>query len=139
MSNKHAHVKKHPPRSKKGRKHHEVHKERNFWLAAAIFVVIIHGLLMLGIIYGDQLLRQVDGPPTWFVLSVLGAAVADIVAGIALWRWKKWGLTLYFISTVVVIGLGILATGYAMMWAFSRLIPFVIVGYIIRSRWQYFE
>jgi len=138
MSNKQTHTKKHPPRSKKSH-HQPVHKERGILITAAVVVVIIHGLLMLGIIYGQQYLRQADGPPTWFVLSTIGAAIADVVAGIALWRWKKWGLTLYFVATLIVIGLGILATGYGMMWAFSRIIPFAIVGYIIRSRWQYFE
>jgi len=137
-NNKQTHAKKHPPRSKHS-KNHPVHKERGFWLAAAIVVVILHGLLMLGIIYGEQYLQQTDGPPTWFVLSTIAVAIADIVAGIALWRWKQWGLTLYLVATLVIIGLGIMATGYAMFWAFSRLIPFVIVGYIIRSRWQYFE
>ena len=141
MSNKQTHAKHHPPRSKKSKQHphHPVRRERGFWLTAAIVVVIIHGLLMLGIIYGEQYLLKTDGPPTWFILSTIGAAIADIVAGIALWRWKKWGLTLYFVATLVVIGLGILATGYGMLWAFSRIIPFAIVGYIIRSRWQNFE
>lgn len=138
MSNKQTHAKKHPPRSKKGQ-HHPAHKERGFWLTAAIVVVIIHGLLMLGIIYGEQYLQQTDGPPPLLVWSTIGVAVADIVAGIALWRWKKWGLTLYLIATLAIIGLGTIITGSLMLWAFSRLIPFVIIGYIIRSRWQYFE
>jgi hypothetical protein len=140
MTNKQTHAKKHPPRSKQNKRISQpVKKERGIWLTAAIVIVIIHGLMMLGIIYGQELLRGIDAPPTWFVLSVIGAEVADIVAGFALWRWKKWGLTLYLISTLVIIGLGIVATGYAMMWAFSRLIPFIIVGYIVRSRWQSFE
>lgn len=138
MSTKQTHAHKHPPRSRK-RKHQPAKKDRGIWLTAAIVIVIIHGLAMLGVVYGQQLLRSADAPPTWFVLSIIAAAVADIVAGFALWKWKKWGLTLYFVSTIVVIVLGIMATGYAMMWSFSRLIPFVIVGYIVRSRWQYFE
>ena len=61
------------------------------------------------------------------------------MAGFALWRWKKWGLTLYLVGTVIVIVLGILATGAAMLWSFSRLLPFIIVGYIVRSKWENFE
>lgn len=126
-------------RARKRKQQQVVKKERGIWLTAAIVVVIIHGLAMLGIVYGQQLLRSADAPPTWFVLSIIVAAIADIVAGFALWRWKKWGLTLYLVSTIIVIALGIMATGYGLMWTFSRLIPFVIVGYIVRSRWQYFE
>ena len=140
MSNKKTQTKHHPPRAKKSvAKPQPVKKVRSIWLTAAIVIVIIHGLAMLGIIYGQELLRGADAPPTWFVLSILGATIADIVAGIALWRWKKWGLTLYLITTAIDIALGMMATGYGMMWVFSRLIPFVIVGYIVRSQWRYFE
>jgi hypothetical protein len=101
--------------------------------------MVLHSLLVLGGIYGNNLLTGAALPPTWFILSIVGAAIADIVAAFALWRWKKWGLTLYLIATSVAIVLGILATGAAMMWSFSRLLPFIIVGYIVRSKWEYFE
>jgi hypothetical protein len=128
---------KHPPRGK-GKKR-EVKRERSIWLTLAIAFVILHSFLVLGIIYGNNLLTGADVPPTWFVLSLIGAAILDIIAGVALWKWKKWGLTLYLVGTAIVIVLGILATGAAMMWSFSRLLPFVIVGYIVRSKWEMFE
>ena len=101
--------------------------------------MVLHGFLVLGGIYGNNLLTGAAVPPTWFVLSMVGAAIAYVVAAVALWRWKKWGLTLYLIATSVAIVLGILATGAAMMWSFSRLLPFIIVGYIVRCRWENFE
>ena len=131
---------KHPPRGKHTKGHHShAKKERGGWLTAAIVYMVLHSLLMLGGMYGNNLLTGAALPPTWFILSAVGAAIADIVAAFALWRWKKWGLTLYLISTSVIIVLGILATGAAMMWSFSRLLPFIIVGYIVRSKWEYFE
>ena len=93
----------------------------------------------MGIIYGNNLLTGADVPPTWFILSLIGASIIDIIAAIGLWQWKKWGLTLYLVGTVIVIVLGILATGAAMLWSFSRLLPFIIVGYIVRSKWEMFE
>ena len=101
--------------------------------------MVLHGLLVLAGIYGNNLLFGQALPPTWFILSAVAAAILDIVAAVALWRWKKWGLTLYLIATSIVIVLGILATGAAMLWSFSRLLPFIIVGYIVRSKWEYFE
>ena len=142
MSNKkNKQQRKHPPRGKhppqKART--QAKKERGGWLTAAIIFVILHSFLVLGMIYGNNLLTGADVPPTWFILSILGAAIIDIIAAIALWRWKKWGLTLYFVGTAIVIVLGILATGAAMLWSFSRLLPFIIVGYIVRSKWELFE
>jgi hypothetical protein len=121
-------------------KHEPKQKVRGGWLTAAIVVVILHGLMMLGIIYGNDYLQETPAKlPSWFIPSVVGVAIADIVAGIALWRWKGWGFYLYLVATIVIIALGILATGYAMLWSFSRLIPIVIVGYIMRPKWQYFD
>jgi len=136
QSKKHSHHQKHPPHAK----HPPKQKERGGWLTAAIVFVILHGLLMLGIIYGNNLLQKTAVPlPSWFVPSVIAAAIADVIAGIALWKWKGWGFYLYLVSTIVIITLGIMATGYAMLWSFSRLLPFVIVGYIMRPKWQYFD
>lgn len=119
-------------------KHAPKKKVRGGWLTGAIVLVILHGLMMLGVVYGNEYLLS-NSVPTWFVYSVIGVAIADIVAGVALWRWKGWGFYLYLVATIIIIGLGIMATGYGMLWSFSRLIPFVIVGYIMRPKWQYFD
>lgn len=131
---------KHPPRGKQTKgKQRKVKRERSIWLTLAIVFVVLHSVLVLGIIYGNNLLTGADLPPTWFILSLIGAEIVDIVAAYGLWTWKKWGLTLYLVGTVIVIVLGILATGAAMMWSFSRIVPFAIVGYIVRSQWEMFE
>ena len=131
---------KHPPRGKRPpAKQTRTKRERGWLLTAAIVFVVLHSFLVLAAVYGTERTGGQSPVPSWFYYAVIGTAVADIVAGVALWQWKKWGLTLYFIGTLVVIGLGILATGAAMMWSFSRIIPFVIVGYIVRSKWEYFE
>ena len=121
-------------------KHAPTQKERGGWLTAAIVMVILHGFLMLAIIYGNDYLQETPARlPGWFIPSVIGAAIGDVVAGIALWRWKGWGFYLYLVTSIVIIALGIMATGYAMLWTFSRLLPFVIVGYIMRPKWKYFD
>lgn len=115
-------------------------KERGGWLTAAIIYVIIHGILMLAILFGEHsYIRQLPGlPPTWVIATLAGAAIADIIAGIALWRWKMWGFYLYLASIVAVMIIGLLATGSALL-AFSAIIPFAIVGYIMRPKWEFFE
>jgi hypothetical protein len=111
--------------------------ERGGLLTAAIILVILHGLIILGVAYGESALRDLTMPP-WFVPAILGIAVADIVAGIALWYWKGWGFYLYLGATIAAIVLGVAASGF-LMFAFSRIIPFVIVGYIMRPKWKYFS
>ncbi len=138
---------KHPPRAnqpsraKQPPKSHHVaaKKERGGWLTAAIIFVILHGFLVLAGIYGDSLFAVEELPPAWIIYSLVGLAIADIVAGVALWKWKSWGFYLYLFTSIAVIGLGILATGYAMLWTFSRILPFVILGYIMRPKWKFFD
>lgn len=113
------------------------HKERGPWLTAAIILVIIHGLLLLGISFGENSLRNIP-IPGWFYLAVVGIAVADIVAGLALWRWKGWGFYLYLAASLVAMALGLLVTG-SLLFIFSRIVPVAIVGYVMRPKWKYFE
>lgn len=132
---KHTQQHKHPPQGK----HAPAKKERGGWLTGAIIFVILHSFLVLAGIYGNSLLAVEELPPTWIIYSIVGLAIADIVAGIALWRWKGWGFYLYLFTSIAIIALGIMATGYAMFWAFSRILPFVILGYIMRPKWKYFD
>ena len=110
--------------------------ERGGLLTAAIVFVVIHGLLVLAVALGDNELRSVD-TPDWYLPALLIVALLDIVAGYGLWTWKMWGLYLYLAATIVVIILGLAATG-SLGVVFSRFIPFAIVGYIVMPKRKYF-
>jgi hypothetical protein len=111
--------------------------ERGCLLVGAIILVGISGLVALGTALGENGFRATD-LPTWFVATAAAAAIADIIAAIGLWGWKKWAYYLYLAATIASIVLGLLATGSA-LFAFSRIIPFAIVGYIILPKWKYFD
>lgn len=112
-------------------------RERGGLLTAAIVYVIIHGFLLLGLVYGEQSLRNMN-VPNWWIPTVIGMSVAGVVAGIALWNWKKWGYYLYLVASLVGMGLGLLATG-SLLFVFSAAIPVAIVGYILMQKWSLFD
>lgn len=112
-------------------------KERGWLLTIAIILVILSGILSFGVAWSEGGLRG-TALPNWFVFAAAAAAIADIIAGIGLWRWKKWAYYLYLASTIVSMVLGLLVTGSA-MFAFSRIIPFAIVGYIMVPKWNLFD
>ena len=113
------------------------YRERGWVLSLAIILVIIGGFISLAVAWSESGLRG-TALPTWYIVAAVAAAVADIIAGIGLWRWKKWGYYLYLAATLVSIVLGLLVTGSA-LFAFSRIIPFAIVGYIMVPKWDWFD
>jgi hypothetical protein len=116
----------------------ETHKKERGWLLTlAIVLVIIGGMISFGVAWSESGIRG-SALPTWFLIAAVASAIADIIAGIGLWRWQKWGYYLFLASTIVSIVLGLLVTGSA-LFAFSRIIPFAIVGYIILPKWKMFE
>ncbi len=112
-------------------------KERGWLLTIALIFVAIGGLISLGVAWSESGLRGTE-LPNWYVYAAVAAAIADIIAAFGLWRWKKWGYYLFLASSIVSIVLGLLVTGSA-LFAFSRIIPFAIVGYIILPKWKLFE
>lgn len=110
--------------------------ERGGLLTAAIVFVALHGLLVLAVALGDNELRSVDSP-SWYLPAMLVVALLDIAAAYGLWTWKLWGLYVYLAATIVVIALGLAATG-SLGVAFSRFVPFAIVGYIVMPKRKHF-
>ncbi len=118
-------------------KHEHAKPERGGLLTGAIIFVILHGFMLLGLVVGEQSLTAAN-VPGWWIPTVAGMALADIIAGVGLWNWKQWGYYLYLGATLVGVGLGVLATG-SMLFVFSAAVPVAIVGYIVMQKWRYFE
>ncbi|MCO5187580.1 MAG: hypothetical protein M9928_02510 [Anaerolineae bacterium] len=112
-------------------------RERGRWLTAAICFVIGYGLALIVLVIMFDSTRGVLAPG-WLLPLVIGVGLAEIVAGIALWRWKMWGLYLYLAATIVAIFLAVLSAG-SLLVVYARIVPFAVVGYIIRPKWEHFD
>ena len=98
---------------------------------------MVHGALLAAISIMEKNARGEVTHPVMVALFIL-AAVADVVAGIGMWKWKKWGYYLYFVSMIVSMVVGLLNTGSLLM-VFYAVLPFAVVGWFIRPKWNYFE
>ncbi len=112
-------------------------RERGRWLTAAICFVIGYGLALIVLVIMFDSTRGVLAPG-WLLPLVIGVGLAEIVAGIALWRWKMWGLYLYLAATIVALFLDVLSAG-SLLVVYARIVPFAVVGYIIRPKWEHFD
>jgi len=122
------------PASKSTTNKKQVHKVRGFWLTAALVLMIVTGLAA-AIFYNAANTPQVDR--TWILTMVVVANLLDVIAAIGIWLWKRWGMYVYLYATIIAFVAGLASVG---MWAsFYLILPAVIVGWLLRSKWDYFD
>ena len=107
----------------------------------ALVYVILHGFLFWvtanSMPVVDSSFTRILSPN--LVLTLIGlASLASLIAGVAMWFWKRWGLYLYVIATIVLGGAMLLKTGSIIM-LFGALLPVIIVLYIFSSAFKYFK
>lgn len=111
-------------------------RERSCWLSGWLILILLHGILAsLLILYLRQ--QRADPSPAWILLILFALALADIVAAIAIWYWKRWGLVLYAVSTVIGIVVGLVLTASQLI-VFHDIIPLAILGYLVKDYWGAF-
>ena len=113
-------------------------KERKWYLSLVILLVLISGLFFTFWVFNEtRLLGGTFADWPWWAWGILVTNVADIVAALALWKWKKWGLWLYLASittrTVLMVAAGFFGTGFA------SFLPFAIVGYAVSLNNKQFD
>jgi hypothetical protein len=112
-------------------------KERGTWLSIWLILIILHGILASVLIW---YLRSQggDSSPAWVVATLFVMAIVDVLAATLVWNWKRWGLWLYAISTVVGIVIGLVLTR-SQLWVFHDIIPLVILGFLVKDKQSYFD
>jgi hypothetical protein len=103
-------------------------KQRGVALTIILALIFVHALAATVFAYNSL---NATYKQTGWALSVLAlVALADIVAAIAMWYWKRWGIYLYAIASVAAMAVHVMFTG-SMMVAIGDLIPLGILGYVI--------
>jgi cation transport ATPase len=112
-------------------------KHRSTLLAIAIVAVILYGIIMAAVYWtvAPDTERTLTSISVWVAFL---ASAAQVVAGVALWFWKKWGIYLFGISAAATAAVTVLVTGDLFL-LFGSLLPAVIVLYIIMTHRAKFE
>ena len=100
---------------------------------AALFYVFVHGFIFWA------LARSMPAEETSYALILFGlSSVASVIAGIAMWFWKRWGGYLYLIASFLLGGTALLVTG-SMTMMFGAILPMFIVLIIFKPVYKYFK
>jgi hypothetical protein len=75
----------------------------------------------------------------WLISLMVVHFLANVAAAIGIWYWKKWGVYIYIGSTILAVIVGLITTGLGMYSVFYFALPLVIVGWLLRTKWDYFE
>jgi len=123
-------------RTKKSTAKKRQQKIRGFWVSFFLVLMIVQGIVatILFDMYRTQS-STLDRPVVLGLMIV--HSIANVVAAVGIWYWKKWALYLYAASTILAIILGLITVG---MWSlFSLVLPFVILAWLLQEKWDYFE
>ena len=112
-------------------------RERGTWLSIWLIFIMLHGILASVLIWYLRGQRG-DSSPAWVLALLFVTAIVDVVAAILVWNWKRWGLWLYAISTVVGIVIGLVLTR-SQLWVFHDIIPLVILGFLVKDKQSFFD
>ena len=112
-------------------------RERGTWLSIWLIFIMLHGIIATILVLYLRQQEHITRFP-WALPVLLVLSLADIVAGIGAWNWKKWGLTLYAISTAAGIIVGLIVTASQLV-VFHDIIPLVILGFLVKGKLQDFD
>ena len=112
-------------------------KERGALIAVVLVAVALHGLI-LSAVYFSVLGEAERNVGNWALMAMFATSAADIVAAVAMWFWKRWGMILYGVAAAVQAVVVVLASGDIFL-LFGALLPAIIVLYILATRRNQFE
>lgn len=122
-------------KSKQGKRTKTQVKERGIWLQILLAIMAIHGIFAAYFYYTVRTQEPYLDRPMILTLMVIHS-VANVVAAIGIWYWKKWALYVYAGSTILALVVGLLSIG---AWSvFYMVLPLAILGYVLREKWSYF-
>jgi hypothetical protein len=95
---------------------------------------VVHSLTA-AILY-STLKSSPDIQRPWLITMMVVHFLANIAAAAGIYFWKQWGLYVYAGSAIIALVAGLLAFG--MFTVFYMVLPIAILGWLLRTKWDYF-
>jgi hypothetical protein len=112
-------------------------RERTPLLTAIFILIMAHGALLAAAAYYDLTTSGIEVKSLYMPVLLL-TSIADVIAGIAMWKWKWWGFQLYVASALVGATAAVMNTG-ALVVIMASLLPMAVAAYFIVPKQKLFE
>ena len=123
-------------KSKTHQKGKKITKVRSIWVTIFLVLMVLHGLVATYLYYTLRTQEAALDKPAILGLMILHS-LANVVAAVGIWYWKKWGLYAFAGSTILGVVVGMISVGAYALFHFA--LPILILGYLLRMHWDYFE
>ena len=111
-------------------------KVRGTVLTILLVIMALHGIVA-GFFYYYYRMETSYLDREWILALMAIHFFANVVAAVGIWYWKKWALYVYAASTILAVVVGLISIG---IWSvFYMVLPFVILGWLLRTKWDNFE
>jgi hypothetical protein len=117
------------------RKTKAIQKKHGALLTIVLILMGLHGFVSTYIYITYSNAPEVQRP--WIISMMVLHFILNIAAAILIYFWKKWGIYLYVASTIIAVVAGLLAVGIWSIW--YMLMPLIILGWLLRTKWDYFK
>jgi len=111
-----------------------VKKERGALLSFLIVLIFLHAAFATYLAYlslKDEYVSSI----AWILPVLTLVSLADILAAIGMWYWKKWAIYLYAATRVIATAVHLMLTG-SLLVVFFDLLPVSILGYVINLQFK---
>lgn len=121
--------------TKRGKASRQKPKVRGTVLTILLVVMALHGIVA-GYLYYSLRVEGAYLDRPWILSLMAIHFLANVVAAVGIWYWKKWALYVYGASTVLALVVGLISIG---IWSvFYMILPLAILGWVLRTKWDYF-
>jgi hypothetical protein len=121
--------------AKRGKAVKQKPKVRGTVLTILLVIMGLHGILA-GYFYYTWRVDSASLDRPWILTLMVIHSLANVVAVVGIWYWKKWALYVYAASTVLALVVGLISVG---IWSvFYMVLPLAILGWVLRTKWEYF-
>lgn len=112
-----------------------VKKKHGAVLTIALIIMGLHGFVGTYLYLTLNTAPEVQRP--WIISMMVLHFILNVAAAAGIYFWKKWGIYVYIVSTVLAVIAGLLSVGIWSLW--YMVLPLIILGWILRTKWGNFE
>jgi hypothetical protein len=114
--------------------------ERGGWLSAFLGLMIVAGTVVAVVNVGlaDHITETHPGSPSWAPYALAAAGLINVICGVAMWSFRRWGFVGAMVISLIAAALNVLIGLHPARIALGLVGPALLAGLVI-PKWRFFR